>query len=271
MGLTFLLTWAVMYFGYMVDDRVYDTVVVLVQACIVTLLTTIIAALVVPRYKYDGRSDYVQSPTLEPDHENSLQLSSAPPVRGSHHLDLRGLTITLLEMMALSERYDRNLSLVLMAVDDIDVVRDEYGDQASQRVLDEVADVLSDTLRIPDRSGVFADNRFLVILPETTVDSARQIAERVRRQIVGTDVRIDSRRRISATVSAGVTGFKSGDDPQAILDRVEAALAEANTLGSNHSIIWSPPLLDATSVTEDTSEDVGAAIECDVDEAAKLH
>lgn len=232
----FVSAYIIMYFGYLFDDRVRDSVVLLAQALGIAIVAVMLARALVqnrdqvqPAASRDDSDDEREGPFLAP-----RVINDAPP----HRLDLRGLTINLLEMMALSERYDRDLTLLMISVDNADQLAEELGPKGVTRVKQEVGEILSETLRIPDRSGLYDDNQYLVILPETDVKSGQQTAERIRRQVVDTEIRIDARRRTSTTVSIGVAAFKQGDDPQGLLSRVQSALQEAQELGKNRSVQW---------------------------------
>jgi len=166
--------------------------------------------------------------------ESKEEFSNIDPV--SNTLNLRGLTINLLESMALAERYDRDLAIVMLSVDDIMSVETNHGGTGIEAVLQMMGDTLVEALRIPDRAGRYQDNTFLLILPETDSAGAKKIAERVRVQIVDTDVRPAQGDPFKVTASAGVAPFRSGDDPQLIIQRAQSALAEARQLGQNQTV-----------------------------------
>jgi len=160
--------------------------------------------------------------------------STVDPI--SNTLNTRGLTINLLESMALSERYSRELSVVMMAMDDTDDVYERYGDAGVEAALEVIGDTLVQTLRVPDRAGRYERDIFLLILPETDVEGGTRIAERIRRQVVDLPVKAKRGEAFSVTSSAGVAAFRQGDDPQLLITRAESALQEARRLGQNRTI-----------------------------------
>jgi diguanylate cyclase (GGDEF)-like protein len=236
----FVGAYIIMYLGYLFDDRVRDSVVLIAQAFGIAVVAVSLARLLMHS---EPRSFPQQANTRAGDHDDEREAPLLAPrvVKGApppHRLDLRWLTINLLEMMALAERYDRDLTLLMISVDDTDALTQDAGPKGLKRIFQEIGNILSETLRIPDRSGLYAENQYLVILPETDVKSGQQTAERIRRQVVDADIRIDARRTVSTTVSVGVAAFKPGDDPQGLLSRVQSALQEAQQLGKNRSVQW---------------------------------
>jgi len=160
--------------------------------------------------------------------------STVDPI--SNTLNSRGLTINLLESMALSEGYSRELSVVMLAMDDTDDVFERHGDSGVEAALEMIGDTLVQTLRVPDRAGRYERDVFLLILPETDVDGGSRIAERIRRQVVDLPVKAGRGESFSVTSSAGVAAFRQSDDPQLLITRAEAALEEARRLGQNRTI-----------------------------------
>ncbi len=189
----------------------------LVQAGVLTVLVTTLCAVVfaTPR----------------------LARETPDPERGSAALDERGITIKLLELMALSGRYGNPLSVALVGVDHYAHLKERYGGDVADAVASAIAEIVTETLRMPDHVGRVETHRFLVILPETTLRGARQIGERIRLAVAGAEIPVDERRRVSPTVSIGVSLFRDGDDLEQLLGRVGKVLAQAETQGRNRVIV----------------------------------
>ncbi|MDH3281699.1 MAG: GGDEF domain-containing protein [Gammaproteobacteria bacterium] len=159
------------------------------------------------------------------------------PGSASPLLDERGITIKLIEMMALCGRYGNPLSVALVGVDHWARLKDQYGPEAAERAAGAIAEVLTEALRMPDHVGRLDEGGFLIVLPETTLRGARQIGERIRRAAAVTEVPVDPRRRVALTVSIGVSLFRDGDDLEQLLTRVQKVLAQAKTQGRNRVIV----------------------------------
>jgi|GEM_PF-4917670 len=154
-------------------------------------------------------------------------------------LSLRSLTISLLESMALAERYTRDLTLVQIVIDDFDGVQSRFGSSAVDAAAAVLGSSILNAVRMPDRVGRYASNCFILVLPETDAIGARQFSERIRRLIVDEEIRAGKGQRFSISVSAGVATFESGDDPQRLIERTEQAVEEAQSLGGNRTVISS--------------------------------
>lgn len=129
-----------------------------------------------------------------------------------------------------SKRYGNPLSVILVDIDDFKELNDTFGHQTGDRVLREVARVISENLRKTDCLGRLGGEEFLIILPETTPMKARLVAERIRRNIEDLDLRVGK-----ITVSAGVTGLKVGETLETLINRVDRAMYLAKERGKNRT------------------------------------
>jgi len=148
-------------------------------------------------------------------------------------LEEQGLTAKLLELIALGDRYGNAFSVALISIDHLEDVQARAGDDATACLLHEAYSTLTQTLRMPDRVGEFDRGSYLVVLPETKLPGAVQIAERLRAAISGLDVPVSSRMHIQTTASIGLTCFRRGDDLQSLLERAQRTLRAAQDQGRN--------------------------------------
>lgn len=146
-------------------------------------------------------------------------------------LNRRGITVSLLDAMAQAERYSTPLSVAMADIDHFKRVNDTQGHEAGDRILAQVASVLSETLRMPDKVGRYGGEEFLVVFPHTTLAQARKIAERMRTAVQKAEVAVGGSGRV--TVSIGVTQFQRGEDLEQLLSRVDKALYQAKSGGRN--------------------------------------
>jgi len=131
----------------------------------------------------------------------------------------RGLTISILELMALADRYGRNLSIGMIKIDGID--RLEESD--AEDVMINTAGLMTESLRMPDRIGRFKDNVFMALLPESDISGAAVVADRLRENLE--KGMTNTTDKISVWI--GVTEFHRGEDLQSLLDRVESAVVQS--------------------------------------------
>lgn len=148
-------------------------------------------------------------------------------------LSRHGITVKLFEFMALADRYGNRLSVAVVGIDHLQDLVSEYGDKARDSALQTITEVLTETIRMPDRIGRYDEDKFLAILPETNMSGACQIAERIRSAVYKTDIGITPRRKVRLTVSIGVTMFRRGEDLNQLLSRATRILAQAKTQGRN--------------------------------------
>lgn len=169
--------------------------------------------------------------------EDMTRLAITDPL--THIMNRRGITVALLDAMAQAERYDTALTVAMADIDHFKAINDTYGHETGDRVLAEVAAVLSEHLRMPDKVGRYGGEEFLIVLPHTTLVQGRKIAERVRAAVGSTRVQAGG-KRLPLTVSLGLTQFRKGEDLEQLLTRVDQALYDAKSAGRNRVGIRKP-------------------------------
>jgi len=136
-------------------------------------------------------------------------------------------------------RYDRQLSVVLIDIDHFKRLNDAHGHAAGDLVLHHVAQALQADLRSVDIIGRYGGEEFMAVLPETDVDSAATIAEKLRRLVGRHEVALDDGNRVSVTLSAGVAGGLGGNVRlDALIRDADAALYAAKALGRNQVYVF---------------------------------
>lgn len=154
----------------------------------------------------------------------------------THGLNQCGLTVKMLELMALGERYGNRLSIAIICVDHFADVGEKYGPEASEKALVAVSNELADSLRMPDTLGRWSDDEFIAILPETPLDGARHIGERLREAVSRAEFEAKRGVVLSLTASIGVTEFRAGDDLQSLMSRATRAMNAAKSQGRDRVI-----------------------------------
>lgn len=150
----------------------------------------------------------------------------------THALSRRGITVALLELMALADRYNHKLSIAMVAIDRLEQINLEQGEAVGDELLVAVAEALADTLRMPDRVGRYSGNAFLLVLPETALPDACKLAERIRALAEHVSVG-EGEGHVVSTLSIGVTDFRRGEDLELVVSRAERAIVEARGKGYN--------------------------------------
>ena len=136
----------------------------------------------------------------------------------------------------------RDFAVMVLDIDHFKSINDSYGHTAGDRVLIEVGRRLRDNLRAVDLVARIGGEEFLVAMPDTTADKARNAAERLRRVMAGTPFETGTGAggppsRIDVTLSIGVAvglpRLGEAEGLGALFDRADAALYEAKTAGRN--------------------------------------
>lgn len=133
-----------------------------------------------------------------------------------------------------ASRHKEAFSLIMVDIDHFKKVNDTYGHQTGDVVLKETARILNDALRKSDTIGRYGGEEFCIILPETTLEGARAVAENLR-ALVEAHVFHSGDTSLRATASLGVSSFPvEGITSSAdLLKRADEALYRAKEGGRN--------------------------------------
>jgi diguanylate cyclase (GGDEF)-like protein len=123
-------------------------------------------------------------------------------------------------------------SIVLIDIDFFKRINDTYGHPTGDEVLRTFAITVFANIRSIDRFGRIGGEEFLLVLPDTPHETAVRILERLRAIIADLDWSALS-PGMRVTVSAGVATLRPGENPDAILARVDRALYQAKARGRN--------------------------------------
>lgn len=176
----------------------------------------------------------------------------------------------LFEEVERAARYHRPLSVGFVDIDLFKSVNDSHGHHAGDLVLRGVADVLRANVRATDLLGRYGGEEFMFILPETTVEDATALAEKLRLLVSGAHFRIDEQGTVEVTVSIGVAGGLGGNlRIDALVRDADAAMYSAKSLGRNQVYVFSEPSDDARVPRAPISRD-GRARAADVAQLARL-
>jgi diguanylate cyclase (GGDEF)-like protein len=131
-------------------------------------------------------------------------------------------------------RYHEALSVLMVDIDHFKKINDRYGHQVGDAILREVARVLMGALRSVDVIGRYGGEEFVVILPHTRYDEARQTAERLR-ALVERHLFQAFDHELRITVSVGVATYPSAgvEAPSALVRESDRSLYRAKQAGRN--------------------------------------
>lgn len=127
------------------------------------------------------------------------------------------------------QRYDTELSFLILDVDLFKSVNDTYGHNAGDALLVYLVKMLKQEIRDVDMLSRWGGEEFLIIMPETDLVEAKISAERIRKTIEQTIFSKGNHQ----TCSIGVTSYKVGECLEETIDRADQALYEAKQKGRN--------------------------------------
>jgi len=135
-------------------------------------------------------------------------------------------------------RYKRNVSLIIMDIDNFKRINDTYGHLTGDAILKKLAATLQDTVRKIDIPARYGGEEFVVILPETDKKDACIIAERVRKAIAQIEVQVNETEVLSPTVSIGIADYvNDGKSPKELINAADTALYYSKHNGKNMAAI----------------------------------
>ncbi len=137
-----------------------------------------------------------------------------------------------------ARRYSRPLSLMMVDLDQFKEVNDTFGHLIGDQVLIQIAARSRETLRGIDILGRFGGDEMVVLMPETELGTAYQVAERLRRNLCETPVGVAD-LSLEITASIGIVAVDPDcPDLKVLLARSDQALYIAKNNGRNQTSIW---------------------------------
>jgi diguanylate cyclase (GGDEF)-like protein len=149
------------------------------------------------------------------------------------------LLARLFEELERVARYGRPLSIAFIDLDHFKAVNDTFGHEVGDVVLRGVADVFRENTRRQDVVGRYGGEEFVIVMPETTVDEATAVAEKLRLLVLKKRFDTSGAGDLGLSVSIGVAG---GAGPQLRVDQLlrdaDAAMYTAKSLGRNQTYVF---------------------------------
>lgn len=129
-----------------------------------------------------------------------------------------------------AKRYEQCLSLVMIDLDFLKVINDSFGHQVGDEAIKEIGRMLKQSSRTIDLAARYGGEEFCLLLPNTDVAMAEQLAERLRKLIE--EVHIEGPGHISASLGVATYPIHAGD-PESLFKKADDALYEAKQAGRN--------------------------------------
>jgi diguanylate cyclase (GGDEF)-like protein len=145
------------------------------------------------------------------------------------------------DMFKISQRDSTNISLLMLDIDKFKNINDTFGHKVGDDVLVQFAIILRKLLRKSDITCRFGGEEFVVLLPQTIAKDGETIAQKIRKTIEETPLRISTKHEIRYTVSIGVSqiDFIHDTSIDKALNRADNALYFAKNNGRNQVVLAS--------------------------------
>ena len=168
--------------------------------------------------------------------DESLEAAVTDQLTGLHNR--RYMTTQLDALVARTVQDGEPVAALMLDIDHFKKINDGFGHDAGDEVLREFAVRRASNVRAVALPCRYGGEEFVVIMPDTSLEAAERIAERIRLHVGGAPFRVANGREIlSVTISIGVAAtIGESDTPDALLKRADEALYEAKGSGRNRVI-----------------------------------
>ena len=137
-----------------------------------------------------------------------------------------------------AERHQRPVSMVMIDFDHFKSFNDRYGHPEGDRLLAASAQFIANELRSIDSVSRYGGEEFAVIMPDTGLEEARTVAERLRNSVATHPFQGPFDRPAYITISLGVSSYpQHGPSVTDLIDAADRALYQAKRQGRNQTVV----------------------------------
>lgn len=141
-------------------------------------------------------------------------------------------------------RYGHPAVLSIWDIDHFKHINDRFSHTAGDNALKALAKLMQESTRKSDFLARFGGEEFMLLLPETTIETALQLANRLRERVAAKRFQYRG-QSVPLSISCGLTAFLADDTPEEIYRRADAALYRAKANGRNRCVVFSDkPCMD---------------------------
>ena len=168
---------------------------------------------------------------IDDDNEKLRQLATTDPLTQIYNR--RAFFEIANSFFSLAKREKVELSIMILDIDFFKKINDTYGHLTGDKILQHLTKVVQTTLRKSDIFARYGGEEFIILLPNTNLDAAQNVAQKIRLEIERTPSHIDG-RDIFITISIGCSSLRQDDSSlNEIILRADKALYKAKENGRN--------------------------------------
>ena len=173
--------------------------------------------------------------------KNEIKMLKQQVVRDSmtHLINHQHFLELLSQEVSRAERYKHSLSLIMADIDHFKAINDDFGHLAGDRVIKAVAGCLQQEIRESDHVARYGGEEFAIILPDTRIQDAYIVAERIRKTIDSLRIKHED-NLIDFTISFGIASFQAeaGTVSDELIKKADRALYQAKKHGRNRCCVF---------------------------------
>ena len=133
-------------------------------------------------------------------------------------------------------RYGTRLSVIMLDLDRFKRINDTYGHLLGDRVLIRVAEIVHANLRSFDVFGRFGGEEFTIVLPNSGLEEAVTVAERLRSEMAAASI-AEGSQIIRFSASFGVAALDGDQEPYKLINRADMAMYQSKANGRNQVMV----------------------------------
>ena len=170
---------------------------------------------------------------LRTNYQRSLSMALTDSLTGLFNRHYLGAHLA--RMITRIEETHKPVVAIMLDIDHFKDVNDTYGHAAGDQVLKEVAVRVSRNLRNFDMVARFGGEEFIIVMPDSTLEGAALVAERLRLRIAEEPFRVDAPGgQLTITISLGVAATDDAETtPTVLINEADQALYAAKRKGRN--------------------------------------
>jgi diguanylate cyclase (GGDEF)-like protein len=156
----------------------------------------------------------------------------------SPKVNRRGFDKAISECLSNAVRIGKPLCLAVCDIDHFKSFNDQHGHLVGDQAIKFIAKTLKNSLREGDVASRFGGEEFALLLPSTSVEDARVLAERIRNMVASKRIMKRATKEAigQVTVSIGISSYTTQQNPEDLFQAADKNLYEAKSGGRNHII-----------------------------------